>query len=197
MAKTRKASSASSSSFRRRRLAPFRIPAVSCSRTLRSRPRELRPQNRLKPRYRTCVSACFALLPLVERRVSVVGANLASEPTTHYADFAGPLTGATGLEPATSGVTGRLGCGDAGRRATLNDFTCSISFEPAPALSSGLRRPPVRCLGHEWATNSCLRRQRSAEPPRSSGCAARAEAFAGNRRSEAHRQRASRAPPPS
>src|SRR5215204_6426313 len=38
--------------------------------------------------------------------------------------FAGTFTGATGLEPATSGVTGRVGYNDARRRTPLNVLIC-------------------------------------------------------------------------
>jgi hypothetical protein len=72
-----------------------------------------------------------------------------------------PKTGATGLEPATSGVTGRVGHNDVRRRTALNVLICR-RFSCGGWLRSGwLSQSSDRRLGHEWATKSCLYRQRS------------------------------------
>ena len=70
-------------------------------------------------------------------------------------------TGATGLEPATSGVTGRVGRHDARRRTPLNGHICR-AFQPwSQAGTAWLSQSSIRRLGHEWATRSCLHGQRS------------------------------------
>jgi len=56
-------------------------------------------------------------------------------------------TGATGLEPATSGVTGRVGHHDAQRRTPLNRVICRSFFTSAPHGCQSCDRR----LGHEWA----------------------------------------------
>src|ERR671919_313209 len=63
--------------------------------------------------------------------------------------------GATGLEPATSGVTGRVGHHDARRRASLNGLICRhFSRVALPRLR--MVEPIVEGgLGHEWATRCC------------------------------------------
>ncbi len=76
--------------------------------------------------------------------------------------LAGAFTGATGLEPATSGVTGRVGRNDARRRATQNALICRCFLAQGRALSAWLSQSSGRRLGHEWATKSCLCGQRHA-----------------------------------
>ena len=65
------------------------------------------------------------------------------------------FAGATGLEPATSGVTGRVGHDDVQRRASWNGLICrhfSLSWGPRFAW---LSQSSDRRLGHEWATKCC------------------------------------------
>jgi hypothetical protein len=63
-------------------------------------------------------------------------------------------------EPATSGVTGRVGHHDIRRRTPLNVLICRrVSFR-GWLRSAWLSQPSDRRLGHEWATESCLQRQR-------------------------------------
>jgi hypothetical protein len=65
------------------------------------------------------------------------------------------FTGATGLEPATSGVTGRVRHNDARRRTPPNGLICrrfSLSGRPGFAW---LSQSSHRRLGHEWATKCC------------------------------------------
>ena len=69
-------------------------------------------------------------------------------------------TGATGLEPATSGVTGRVGHHDAPRRTPLNGIICRHFSYRDRLRSAWLSHMSSRRLGHEWATKSCPRRQR-------------------------------------
>jgi len=71
-------------------------------------------------------------------------------------------TGATGLEPATSGVTGRVGHNDAQRRTCLNGFICRHFSRSRCRGSAWLSQSSNRRLGHEWATRLCLGRQPSA-----------------------------------
>jgi hypothetical protein len=68
-------------------------------------------------------------------------------------------TGATGLEPATSGVTGRVGHNDDRRRTPLNVLICRRFSSRGWLRSAWLSQSSERRLGHEWATESCLRRQ--------------------------------------
>jgi hypothetical protein len=68
-------------------------------------------------------------------------------------------TGATRLEPATSGVTGRVGHRDVRRRAPLNGPIC-WSFCHGAADRTAWLSQSKRRLGHERATKSCLYRQR-------------------------------------
>ena len=68
--------------------------------------------------------------------------------------------GSDGLEPATSGVTGRVRHHDAWRRTPLNSLVCRAFVTPESAQAAWLSRSSNRRLGHEWATKSCLARQR-------------------------------------
>jgi hypothetical protein len=77
--------------------------------------------------------------------------------------FAGILMGATGLEPATSGVTGRVGHCDAQRRAARNGVICRAFSVSCRLRFAWLSQSSNRRLGHEWATKSCLEGQR--RPP--------------------------------
>jgi hypothetical protein len=72
------------------------------------------------------------------------------------------VTGATGLEPATSGVTGRVGHDDARRRTSLNGLICGHLSLSRRLRFAWLSHSSNRRLGHEWATKSCLRGQRLA-----------------------------------
>jgi hypothetical protein len=65
-------------------------------------------------------------------------------------------TGATGLEPATSGVTGRIGYNDAQRRASLNNLICRLLFALRRLHIAWLSRSSNQRSGHEWATKCCL-----------------------------------------
>jgi hypothetical protein len=69
-------------------------------------------------------------------------------------------TGATGLEPATSGVTGRVGHDDVRRRTPLNGPICRYFSPRRRTGSAWLSQSSDRRLGHEWATKSCLHRKR-------------------------------------
>jgi hypothetical protein len=71
------------------------------------------------------------------------------------------FTGATGLEPATSGVTGRVRHNDARRRVTQNEPICRCFSAQGRASSAWLSQSCNRRLGHEWATESCLHGQRA------------------------------------
>jgi hypothetical protein len=68
----------------------------------------------------------------------------------------------TGLEPATSGVTGRVGYNDAARRAPLNDVISRHFSSLGRLRFAWLSQSSDRRLGHEWATKPCLQRQRAA-----------------------------------
>ena len=85
------------------------------------------------------------------------------------------IAGATGLEPATSGVTGRLGHDDASRQTPLSRRICRHLSQQRNILPAWLSQSPNRCLGHEWATEACLRGQRHADARGTSPalCAAR------------------------
>jgi hypothetical protein len=72
-------------------------------------------------------------------------------------------TGATGLEPATSGVTGRSGHGDASRRMPLNSLICRYLSPSWPHRSAWLSQSSNRGLGHVWATETCLHGQRDVD----------------------------------
>jgi len=62
-------------------------------------------------------------------------------------------TGATGLEPATSGVTGRIRHRDTWRRTPSNNVICRY-FSPRRRLRSAwLSQSSTRRLGHEWPTS--------------------------------------------
>jgi hypothetical protein len=61
-------------------------------------------------------------------------------------------TGATGLEPATSGVTGRIGHNDAERRSTSSNHICRYFPAPPHFGSAWLSESSCGRLGHEWAT---------------------------------------------
>ena len=67
-------------------------------------------------------------------------------------------TGATGLEPATSGVTGRVGDQDARRLSGAERPHLQAFFAPRPTRSAWLSQSSTRRLGHEWATKCCQRR---------------------------------------
>jgi hypothetical protein len=73
------------------------------------------------------------------------------------------FTGATGLEPATSSVTGRLGRDDAPRQTSLNRVICRCFSLCSDVLSAWLSQSSNRRLGHEWATETCLHGQRHAD----------------------------------
>jgi len=64
----------------------------------------------------------------------------------------GSETGATGLEPATSGVTGRVGYDDDTRRTSLNEFICRRLLSRGGLRSAQLSQSSNRRLSHEWAT---------------------------------------------
>ena len=68
-------------------------------------------------------------------------------------------TGATGLELATCGVTGRVGYNDARQRTPLNVVICRRFSFRGWLRSAWLSQSSDRRLGHEWATESCLHRQ--------------------------------------
>jgi hypothetical protein len=71
--------------------------------------------------------------------------------------FAGSSeTGATGLEPATSGVTGQFGGHDRRRRDPTNTAICRGFLQQRSYDTAWLHGSPNRCLGHEWATKCCL-----------------------------------------
>jgi hypothetical protein len=72
-------------------------------------------------------------------------------------------TGATGLEPATSGVTGRVGPHDARQRTPLSRLICRCFSSPRHIVSAWLSQSSKRRLGHEWATETCLDGQRNAD----------------------------------
>ena len=65
------------------------------------------------------------------------GHQAVTTPATQYAVLQGFLTGATGLEPATSGVTGRVGYSNAQRRTALNYVICRCCGAPAATVSHG------------------------------------------------------------
>jgi hypothetical protein len=90
----------------------------------------------------TLVSALAARwLPVIQRG--------APAKTTQYVDLQGVLTGATGLDPATSGVTGRIGYGDAQQRTALNDVICRVFGAPGAAVPHGCVDPRIGV----WATS--------------------------------------------
>jgi hypothetical protein len=62
------------------------------------------------------------------------------------------LAGATGLEPATSGVTGRFWCITVRQRAGSIYVICSAFVCLSPSRSAWLRRSTERRLDREWAT---------------------------------------------
>jgi hypothetical protein len=86
-----------------------------------------------------------------------------SETTEEVICRANGETGATGLEPATSGVTGRLGRDEDPRRPRLNGAVCRCFSLWRNILSAWLSCSSNRRLGHEWATETCLHGQRHAE----------------------------------
>jgi hypothetical protein len=69
--------------------------------------------------------------------------------------FAGISAGATGIEPATSGVTGRVGCNYAWRRTPPNILICRCLSALRSPRSAWLSQACNRRLGHEWATGCC------------------------------------------
>jgi hypothetical protein len=76
------------------------------------------------------------------------------------ADLQG-LYGSDGTRPATSGVTGPFGRRDARGGSSLNAVIYRDIFAP-PASPLCMVEPAVQStLGHEWATKSCLRGQRT------------------------------------
>jgi hypothetical protein len=79
------------------------------------------------------------------------------------------VTGATGLEPATSGVTGRVGHDDARRRTSRNGLICRHLSLSCRLRFAWLSQSSSRRLGHEWATRSCLRGQRHRWPAKGCG----------------------------
>jgi len=80
------------------------------------------------------------------------------------------IWGATGLEPATSGVTGRVRHGDAGRRTAPNGLICRHFSRRRRPRSALLSQSSNRRLGHEWATRSCLHRQHRGEAFANAAC---------------------------
>jgi hypothetical protein len=80
-------------------------------------------------------------------------------------------TGATGLEPATFGVTGRVGRHDARRRTPLNGHICRAFQLRSQARTAWLSQSSNRRLGHEWATKSCRHGQRTGWRTREIACA--------------------------
>jgi hypothetical protein len=86
--------------FRSLDLRSFRVVA----RRLRGRP-DLGPN---WPEKSGALVAVLVALGSLRERVCVVGHDLAFLPTTQHANLQGIFAGATGLEPATSGVTGRF-----------------------------------------------------------------------------------------
>jgi hypothetical protein len=85
-------------------------------------------------------------------RVCGAGAGAVSNRATQYCDCRCFLTGATGLEPATSGVTGVT---KALRPASSNELICRALFALRWPRSAWLRGSFKRRLGHEWATPCC------------------------------------------
>ena len=83
-------------------------------------------------------------------RVCGAGAGAVSNRATQYCDCRCFLTGATGLEPATSGVTGVT---KALRPASSNELICRALFALRWPRSAWLRGSFKRRLGHEWATS--------------------------------------------
>ena len=81
------------------------------------------------------------------------------------------FTGATGLEPATSGVTGRVRHHDAWRRARSNQLICRLFSPTRRFRSAWLSQTRSRLLGHEWATKYCRPGQRRQAQVRCHGCA--------------------------
>jgi Bacterial regulatory proteins, luxR family len=61
--------------------------------------------------------------------------------------------GATGLEPATFGVTGRVRLGDARRRARSIDVICRPLLTLESSCTAWLSQASDRHLGHEWPRN--------------------------------------------
>jgi hypothetical protein len=93
---------------------------------------------------------------------------ITSDPTTKSACLQALLkTGATGLEPATSGVTGRVRHDGSRQRFAPNGLVCRRFSSRAHGTSAWLSQPSARRLGHEWATESCLYGQRRAGAPSS------------------------------
>ena len=72
------------------------------------------------------------------------------------------MCSATGLEPATSGVTGRVGGHDSRRRGPANTFVCRDFSRWHPHDPAWHRGSSNRRLGHEWATKCCLSSERTA-----------------------------------
>ena len=93
-------------------------------------------------------------------------------------------TGATGLEPATSGVTGRVRHNDARRRTPLNVLICRHFSFRGWLRCAWLSQSADRGLGHEWTTNFCLQRQRAV--PRSRQACARSRGPVGTATPSAH-----------
>jgi hypothetical protein len=91
---------------------------------------------------------------------------------TRQADLQGKrLDGRTGLEPATSGVTGRVGRHDARRRTPLNGDICRAFQLWSQAGTAWLSQSSNRRLGHEWVSRSCRHGQRSGWRTREIACA--------------------------
>ena len=89
------------------------------------------------------------------------GSPCAGEPI-----FQASTTGATGLEPATSGVTGRV-CRDYGwRRTRLNGLICRHFSRSRCRGSAWLSQSSNRRLGHERATKCCQSGQHTVVPRR-------------------------------
>ena len=92
--------------------------------------------------------------------------------TTLHADLqALRETGATGLEPATSGVTGRVGAPRRPAKNASEQPICRAFQLWRQAGTAWLSQSSNRRLGHEWATKSCLHGERSGWRTREIACA--------------------------
>ena len=59
----------------------------------------------------------------------------------------------TKFEPATSGVTGRIGCYDSHGRMSLNGLICRAFLRLGSLRFAWVRGSSKPRLGHEWATH--------------------------------------------
>jgi hypothetical protein len=86
-----------------------------------------------------------------EREVPKAGRWFRPNQATKHGDLQGMcVAGATGLEPATPGVTGQFGLGDARRRTSQNGLICRCFRLRDWLRSAWLSQSRNRRLGHVW-----------------------------------------------